>query len=690
MGRPAAASLTRRNYPDRMAGGLDAGYSAAVRELWDEARPAALQRVDAIENALSALMAGGLGDDERDNARREAHRLAGSLGTFGLRDATAHAAALEAAFEAEPAVDRVPELAQHAIELRQLIEAGEGGGAPPSIGRTPDVVAVGLAPAQAAALVAAGEERGLAVAAVGDLPEEWPPIALLDGSLPGPADDSLQGRADGVDALAGHGATVAVLLERVDALAGHGTTVAVLLERGSEHDRVELVRRGAQRLLPADASPDALIDALTALTESRRPPAGRILAIDDDPSILLVLEAILGGAGLEVAVLEDPLAVWAALERTRPDLVVCDVDMPGLDGIDLCRTLRADARWQRLPLLFLTGHGDAETLSRLFAAGADDYVSKPVLGPELLARVRNRLERVALQRELDDVDRLTGLLRRDAARAELDALLKLGRRLGQTVSIVALKVDGLEDVNREAGHVAGDDALAAAGRALRAAFAADGVASRWGGGELVVGMVGLGSHDVRDRVGAVLEEVRNTPVAGRRITLSAGLAEFPLDGEELDGLVGAAVAASREAHAAGGDRLETVAPEAAADQVDVALVEDDEVLAPLLVHALQTRGYRTRWIGDGDEAARLLGGPRPALRADLVLLDWDLPGRDGLTILRGLADDGGLIGTKVVMLTFRASEREILSTLEIGAVDHVAKPFSVPVLMQRIRRLLGQ
>jgi CheY-like chemotaxis protein len=203
-------------------------------------------------------------------------------------------------------------------------------------------------------------------------------------------------------------------------------------------------------------------------------------------------------------------------------------------------------------------------------------------------------------------------------------------------------------------------------------------------------MLGLGSQDARDRVGAVLEELRNTDVAGRRVTLSAGLAEFPLDGEDVDALVGAAGEARRVAQNAGGDRLEIAAGGADRDQVDVALVEDDEVLAELLLHALQTRGYRTRWIDDGDEAARLLAGPRPALRAELVLLDWDLPGRDGLTVLRGLAADGGLVHAKVVMLTFRASEREILSTLEIGAVDHVAKPFSVPVLMQRVRRLLGQ
>ena len=330
--------------------------------------------------------------------------------------------------------------------------------------------------------------------------------------------------------------------------AASGTTVALLLEADAPYDRVELVRRGAQRLLPADASADAIVDALLALTESRRPPAGRILAIDDDPSILLVMEAILGGSGYEVTVLEDPLAVWAALERTRPDLVVCDVDMPGLDGIDLCRTLRADARWQNLPLLFLTGHSDAETVSALFAAGADDYVTKPVLGPELLARVRNRIERVALQREIDDVDRLTGLLRRDAARPELDGLLKLGRRLGQPVAIAAVAVDELGRINREAGHVAGDAALAAAGRALRATFGSDGVAARWGGGELVVGMLGLGSHDARDRVGAVLEELRGADVAGRRVTaVGRPRTSSRSTARTLDALVGAAGDARRVA-----------------------------------------------------------------------------------------------------------------------------------------------
>jgi diguanylate cyclase (GGDEF)-like protein len=641
-----------------------------VQDLWEQARPVALERLNVLDDAVASVMTGALDEDLRDRAQRESHKLAGSLGTFGLREATERAAALEIAFADPPPIEQAPRLAEHAVELRRLVEAGEAGAVAVGPTREPDVVAVGLPVQDAVALVSAGEERGLAIAAVEPprddlapprdglgLPQA--PVVLLSGDVPD-------------------------LPAVVEDLAAGGTTVALALPPDSPHDRVGLVRRGARRLLPPDASPDALIDALLALTESRRPPAGRILVLDDDPTILLVMEAILGGAGYEVTVLEDPLAVWAALERTRPDLMVCDVSMPGLDGIDLCRTLRADSRWQNLPLLFLTAHSTPEIVSELFAAGADDYVNKPVLGPELLARVRSRLERQALQRAIEDVDRLTGLLRRDTARPQLDGLLKLGRRLGQPVCVAAFGVDDLATINRERGHAAGDDALAAAGHALRAAFAADGVAARWGGGELVVGMVGLGPHDARDRVGAVLEEVRD------RLTLSAGLATWPTDGDDVDDLVAAAVDASRAARALGGDRLCTPEATAGVDQVDVALVEDDEVLAPLLIHALQTRGYRVRRIADGDEAARLLGGPRPEVRADLVLLDWDLPGRDGLTVLRGLAEDGGLVGTQVVMLTFRASEREVLSSLELGAVDHVAKPFSVPVLMQRVRRLLGQ
>jgi len=122
--------------------------------------------------------------------------------------------------------------------------------------------------------------------------------------------------------------------------------------------------------------------------------------------------------------------------------------------------------------------------------------------------------------------------------------------------------------------------------------------------------------------------------------------------------------------------------------VDVVLVDDDEVLAGLLLHTLKTHGNRTEWIADGQVALDKLRGPTPQLKARTVVLDVNLPSLDGISILRELLRTGTLKETKVIMLTVRSAESEVLSTLQLGAFDHVAKPVSVPVLMERIKRAL--
>jgi DNA-binding response OmpR family regulator len=359
-------------------------------------------------------------------------------------------------------------------------------------------------------------------------------------------------------------------------------------------------------------------------------------------------------------------------------MVVLDVQMPGADGPELCRSLRADPRWRSLPVLFLTATTDPAAVAELFAAGGDDYLPKPVDAADLTARISGRLERTQTLRESGDLDEQTGLLRRTAGEPQLEQLAGVAARLRQPLTVAAFAPDE-----------SGEEALRAAAEAVRRALGAGDVAVRWSAGELIVGMLGLDGHDARERLGEIVEAYRREPQAPG--TLAAGIAEFPRDGVDAAGLAAAALDARRAAAAEGGDRVATAGGVPAdGGAVDVVVVEDDDVLAELVLHALATRGYSTRLIDDGDEAARLLGGQRPALHGDVVLLDWDLPARDGLTILRGLAADGVLDSTEVVMLTMRASEREVLATLELGAADHIAKPFSVAVLMQRVRRLLAR
>jgi len=122
--------------------------------------------------------------------------------------------------------------------------------------------------------------------------------------------------------------------------------------------------------------------------------------------------------------------------------------------------------------------------------------------------------------------------------------------------------------------------------------------------------------------------------------------------------------------------------------VDVALVEDDPALAELLRHALELQDLTTRWIADGATAARALAGDAPELVPRVLLLDVDLPGLNGLALLQELARRGRLRTMRTIMLTARASEPEVVAAFELGAFDHVAKPFSLPILQHRIRRAL--
>ena len=121
---------------------------------------------------------------------------------------------------------------------------------------------------------------------------------------------------------------------------------------------------------------------------------------------------------------------------------------------------------------------------------------------------------------------------------------------------------------------------------------------------------------------------------------------------------------------------------------DVALVEDDTALASLLLHALGSRGYRTEWYQDGEAAARALTAAESRVQAQVILLDVGLPSLDGFDVLRRLVDSGVTQKTRVVMLTAHAAENEVLEALELGAFDYVAKPFSTPVLLQRLRRAM--
>jgi len=119
----------------------------------------------------------------------------------------------------------------------------------------------------------------------------------------------------------------------------------------------------------------------------------RILVVDDEPDLLWALRYALGDEGDEVDTAQSAAEALIIIEERRPDLIVMDVVMPGIDGFELCRRLRRDPRFASIPIIFLTALLDTADCIKGLDEGADDYVSKPFELAELKARIRAVLRR---------------------------------------------------------------------------------------------------------------------------------------------------------------------------------------------------------------------------------------------------------------------------------------------------------
>jgi len=162
-------------------------------------------------------------------------------------------------------------------------------------------------------------------------------------------------------------------------------------------DCCTVLRQQINQSIPAQA---ATPDPPSTPTATATDLTVRVMAVDDDPAVLEVLQELLGPWGFQVTLLADPCQFWPVLEQTAPDLLILDLHMPHWSGFDLCQALRNSDRWDSLPIMVLTADTNATTVNQVFVAGADDFISKPFAGPELVTRIVNRLERSRLLRRL--------------------------------------------------------------------------------------------------------------------------------------------------------------------------------------------------------------------------------------------------------------------------------------------------
>jgi DNA-binding response OmpR family regulator len=355
-------------------------------------------RVAILEQVEQAWQAGEPDQALQQRGAQEAHRLAGALGSFGYDSGSELARLIEhlltQSTPLQPA--HISRLSTLVSSLRQELtkppkpfpaQLLEGTPLPFILAIDPEVRFTDQLQQAASAWRLQVESVPDFTVAQPRLAKRTPDAVLF--SLPNMADDQ------------------AAALETFRQQFPH-VPVVVLMAQDSLDDRVIASRLGVQRFLYKPISIAAVFEALTQALPKTQPAEATVMILDDDEIVLHTLRELLQPWGLQVRTLQDPKQFWDVLTATVPDLLLMDLEMPTFNGIDLCRVVRQDPKWGNLPILVVTAHTDMASIQQVFAAGADDFISKPVVGPELVTRVISRIDRSRLQQELETMKRRIG------------------------------------------------------------------------------------------------------------------------------------------------------------------------------------------------------------------------------------------------------------------------------------------
>lgn len=274
---------------------------------------------------------------------------------------------------------------------------------------------------------------------------------------------------------------------------------------------------------------------------------GKVLIADDDPVFRRLLESLLTKWGYTVETVRDGNEAWnRLLGAEAPRLAIVDWMMPGIDGVELCRRIKAEFQFRSVYTILVTGHQQADDCVMALEAGADDFIAKPVNPPELLARVRAGTRVVEYQRFLQTLaleDPLTGLGNRRAFTADLERMAMYSQRHGYGFALMIADVDDFKQINDLFGHDVGDLVLKQVASALQSTFRTEDSSYRLGGDEFgtlfpgITDITAIPIERLTRKLKWQLSEVRVGTPPLDAFTLSIGVAchtvDSPLSAEEI-------------------------------------------------------------------------------------------------------------------------------------------------------------
>nr|WP_239121364.1 response regulator [Spirulina major] len=364
---------------------------------WERHKKQYLDRLVKVETAIAALVKGELNEELHHSALREIHTLIGSLGTFGLMEASKQSRHIEKYLQdSSLAEQKGLELQNLVGKLRQEIEETGENPSPEALteqeANTAEVAPycaysslqkllivdddIGLTDI----LAREAENWGLVAQTANSLEtarnaiaRQIPDIILLDLNFP---DSELAGF---------------VLLSQLK-VKYPALPVVILTASETLTNRVKASRFGGWCFLAKPIAPSLALQIVCQTLKQSQPHSLRVMMVDDDSDLLQWLQQCLKTHNIEAIALNDPKQFWPALRQFQPDLLLLDLKMPQLSGIDLCQIVRSDPNWRHLPIVMLSAQSDGAIAQTAYQAGVNDYLQKPIAETQLINCILRQIE----------------------------------------------------------------------------------------------------------------------------------------------------------------------------------------------------------------------------------------------------------------------------------------------------------
>ncbi|MCB0996279.1 MAG: response regulator [Acidimicrobiales bacterium] len=637
---------------------IDDDTGAAAQAAWERIVARIERRLRVIEAAIVELLDRDLDEERRIAAVSEADLLGTWLGQLGVTAAAELARQVRMVLdEDDPGVTSAMTAASLVEDLRTVL-AGVIGELDTNRASSRRLLAIGALDALTDSIVWVALAAGFAVTT--------DPARIPEGASP---DVVLVNTVRSSDVGNAHGVAAARTLVRAVCEELPGVPVVVVSEASSLEDRLVLAESATTRLAP-DTPPAEVVEELHEALRRLATPAS-VVAVGVDDSIVERLD----GRRLHVWAAADVDAALAQLRNGEARAVLLGERLPG--GIlpaQLTRLIRAEPATRAAVSAHLVDNPSPSDVARLTSGGADVVAATSVEPGELVELLRAALERRSRLEPAEADATRSASLPWASARVLIERRLVMAVRRDELVSVIVMSCE----------DPAGIAELHATQDQLAREFRREDVVARWADDRQVVVLQGVGRRTAVRRIGGVLKAVGELEDYCR-----VGVAEFPYDGRALDELLDSATAVIDRSRIANGPAIAATdwRPEGERGP-DVLLVDPDHTLAAVLSSILGRSGLRCEHLNDGMQVMQHLTGPDRHQPPKVLVCEFDVPGVDGLQLLRRLRDNGLLGRFRVLMLAAGLRETQLRQALEMGVVDIIRKPFSPTMFVHRVQRVL--